>query len=1018
MDLCRMWHEFSPDLNYRPLLSWILITHSENFRETGQLKDAISNAEEAVAVCRRMAGQLIDSGSKLFWTAEDEWKAVTFLRALFALAAAHASADRHLAAYEAAKEGFQTVLRFPKINYPPSAKTIDTFIDQLCKVAEGGEFSLGMLAENVIMFRDLARPYPPIFSTPFLHILHAYAYLRQQHPPDFSNLRLFLEPKSGSPRPLDTFSNLKVYIEDFNPYGGIIEDVIRAYPWDSKEDVVPLIKDIFGTHFHQATRAIHQMISKLMTDPHSDPVILEWVLADVVFAILPLVTRAQQLVLMEIMMKVVGHLRTVMPTPSFQTASVLWYFSCGLWTAGLLNEVMPIIDEALEYRRCGLAGDNDHTEDWLREWIVNRTFVLCDMCRIPEAIAAAQEARPIFALDTDILRYHAIRIRLVQRTGRDREAIQLLRNVVSEVGLFWTEDDVDTRCYTQILLADLAEIRRRTGQFRNALTDAERAVAAGRKDVAMKHESMAPAERSLVHALSTLSNCLAAVGRNDEALAASEESTSRYKLSASWNGLYALRREELGANAFGALSLRLATSGQLEAALLNAEKAIELYRESVSLTPRLLPTLASSLKNLASILWNAGRRDECISACDEAVSIMRNVADNETYFLGALGEALDQLARYLDEKGYTERATAATSESGGVRNKIALLPPEPEFLCSDVEMDESEDEYEDEAWETAMESEDDNYQDAETDIELKASELEGAGVDLASMQPADLPPEAEAAREVGAEASTSGSKTRSITDALRVASWVAQEFATESARPARPVSPSGMPPSSILGGSLLARTRAGDRYVVSSTSARPRPAVDGSRDVRRKRAQKRRSCTTIRKHFIADVARWIRDADRHCFPLPSSSCIPTRRKSHSSAGAESWPFLGPVPRTCATPTASSPLAPRDHDVTCPPRYRDWIGHPLLSSHRALERLFATHDASQREVADCHHARAHEQARIHARRKSDEIGDAGDASGLHFARAPPASAFPTRPSTRASPRSFQGAVSLGFRGYLA
>ncbi|KAJ6488384.1 hypothetical protein DFH09DRAFT_1455696 [Mycena vulgaris] len=96
MDLCRMWQELSPDLDYRPLLSGILIVHSENLRETGQLKDAISNAEEAVAVCCGMAGQLTDSGSELFWTAEDEWKAVAFLQALFTLAAAHASADRHL----------------------------------------------------------------------------------------------------------------------------------------------------------------------------------------------------------------------------------------------------------------------------------------------------------------------------------------------------------------------------------------------------------------------------------------------------------------------------------------------------------------------------------------------------------------------------------------------------------------------------------------------------------------------------------------------------------------------------------------------------------------------------------------------------------------------------------------------------------------------------------------------------------------------------------------------------------
>ncbi|KAJ6499877.1 hypothetical protein DFH09DRAFT_844817, partial [Mycena vulgaris] len=178
-------------------------------------------------------------------------------------------------------------------------------------------------------------------------------------------------------------------------------------------------------------------------------------------------------------------------------------------------------------------------------------------------------------------------------------------------------------------------------------------------------------KHGLVHSLTTLSNCLAGVGRNDEALLAAQEATSTYSLCAPrmWGSLYTYRREELGGNVFHALSLRLVASGQLETALLNAERATELYRESVSLAPRHLPTLASSLQNLASILWNIGRRDQSISACDEAVSIVRKVADNETYFLGTLGEALDQLAGYLAEKGDNEGAAAAMYESAEVRRR-------------------------------------------------------------------------------------------------------------------------------------------------------------------------------------------------------------------------------------------------------------------------------------------------------------------------------------------------------------
>ncbi|KAJ7891228.1 hypothetical protein B0H14DRAFT_2289248, partial [Mycena olivaceomarginata] len=99
------------------------------------------------------------------------------------------------------------------------------------------------------------------------------------------------------------------------------------------------------------------------------------------------------------------------------------------------------------------------------------------------------------------------------------------------------------------------------------------------------------------------------------------------------------------------LSLRLVTSGKAQPALLNTEKATELYRELVALAPRHLPTLASSLRNLGSILWDVGCRDEAIAACEEAVGIMRKVSSPETYFCPALAEALEQLAGYLGEKG-------------------------------------------------------------------------------------------------------------------------------------------------------------------------------------------------------------------------------------------------------------------------------------------------------------------------------------------------------------------------------
>ncbi|KAJ6499866.1 hypothetical protein DFH09DRAFT_1375915 [Mycena vulgaris] len=721
---CRSWQEISPDVEDCSLLGQILITHSENLRMNGLLEAAISIAEEAVAVFRGMAAQLTEAAAEVScWGEPDDYKAVKISDAFFAHAAALASDDRHVAAYEAAKEGFQTVLRFPRTDYPPPAKVIDTFIDQLCHVAEGGSLSLGMLADDMILFRDLARVYPKEYPTLFLRLLHTYVYMSQQESPDFRNLRIFLEPDNASPIPvLD--SSRELNIQDSID---VINDAMRAYCrlGPAIPDVLPLIKNIFIAHFDQAVAVLREIASKFMTIPNSDPTSIFHGLLE----ILPHVTRAKQLVLVEIMTKIVGHLRTNKAPSSYQTHGMLLNFSWALWNAGSLNDAIALCDEAVECLRCSPRDDGYSDLD---SWLVRRIFILWDMGQISQAIEAAGLLVIEKMTDSlDILNYYMIRKQILQRAGRNWEAVKLLRDACGELEWLRVEDPY-LFGYAHTLLADLAAAQRLTGQLGKAVEDAERAVAACREDV--EGENMELQKHALVHSLTTLSNCLAGVGRNDEALVAAEEAASTYSLHAPrmWGGfLYTLRREELGANAFHASSLRLVASGQLEAALLNAERATESYRELVFLAPLHLPTLASSLQNLASILWNIGRRDESISTCDEAVSIVRKVADNETYLLGALGEALDQLAGYLSEKRDTEGASAVTDESAEVRHRIGLLPLEPEFLFLHFET-ESEDEDDDQAWETATESEEE-YHHAAMDVEV-------AGLDPAStITSQDLP---------------------------------------------------------------------------------------------------------------------------------------------------------------------------------------------------------------------------------------------------------------------------------------
>ncbi|KAJ6488381.1 hypothetical protein DFH09DRAFT_1209622, partial [Mycena vulgaris] len=561
-----------------------------------------------------------------------------------------------------------------------------------------------MLADDMILFRDLARVYSEL-SIPFLRSLHAYAYMSQQQCPDFRNLRILLEHSFAQIPVLDPSRELKVH-----DCIAVIKDAMAYYfrPRLAIRDVLPLLKNIFIAHFDQAVAVLREIASEFITIPNSHPLFFVRELSD----ILLLVTRAQKLVLVEIIAKIRGHLRTN-EAFFYHPGGMLMTFSLAFWNAGSLNDAIALCDEAVKYLRCSPRDDGYNYLDF---WLVRRTSILWDMGQIPQAIEAAH----LLVIEETTgslnrLNYYMIRKQILQRTGRNWEAVKLLRDASGEVERLRVEDPY-LDGYAHILLAELAAARRLTGQLGKAVEDAERAVAACRDNV--EKENREEQKHALVHSLTTLSNCLAGVGRNEEALVAAEEAASTYSLCAPrmWGFLYTLRREELGANAFHALSLRLVASGQLEAALLNAERATELYRESVSLAPRHLPTLASSLQNLASILWNIGRRDESISVSDEAVSIMRKVANSETYFLGAFGEALDQLAGYLAEKGDSDGASAATDESAEVRCRIELLPPEPEFLFSAIETD-SEDEDDDQEWETATESEEE-YHDAAIDVEL------------------------------------------------------------------------------------------------------------------------------------------------------------------------------------------------------------------------------------------------------------------------------------------------------------
>ncbi|KAJ7141053.1 hypothetical protein C8R44DRAFT_974697 [Mycena epipterygia] len=438
----------------------------------------------------------------------------------------------------------------------------------------------------------------------------------------------------------------------------------------------------------------------MIQNPTSDSDTLDWALNHITLDILPVVPHPKQVILLATMADIVGHFRGI--TKSSETAREKRSFSnilsrhfYGFWLAGLLNDALVVSDEALKYLRPTLDTDegNNSNLNVLRYWHVSRTAVFFDMGRIDQAIQAAHKAKTVYPdleqMEDHFLAFCMIQTHILQCTAKHQETLQMLQRLIPILKAKKEKDEL----IWHILLVEFAAVRGHVGQLEKAVKDAEKAVSACQKD-------MADAECqkfALVHSLTTLSNCLAAVGKNTEALMVVTEATSIYNLNASdmWGDFaFPFRKQGLGAKTFLSLSLRLATLGQLDEALSNTKKATNLFRELVLLAPGNLPSLAISLQNQASILWNICCQDEAISACKEAVTIMQKVAERETYFLADLAAGLIQLALYLSDVGDNDSASAATAECEEVQKKIALLPPQPDFLFEEVVQEPEDETYE------------------------------------------------------------------------------------------------------------------------------------------------------------------------------------------------------------------------------------------------------------------------------------------------------------------------------------
>ena len=127
-----------------------------------------------------------------------------------------------------------------------------------------------------------------------------------------------------------------------------------------------------------------------------------------------------------------------------------------------------------------------------------------------------------------------------------------------------------------------------------------------------------------------------------------------------------------------ALGIRLSNIGRREEALTAAEEAVRLRRGLAAAHPdAFTPDLAQSLNNFANTLCNLGRREEAFTAANEAMHHYRALAAaRPDTFTPDLALSLNILANSLSDLGRREEALTATEEAVRVYRTLAAARPD------------------------------------------------------------------------------------------------------------------------------------------------------------------------------------------------------------------------------------------------------------------------------------------------------------------------------------------------------
>nr|GAT44953.1 tetratricopeptide repeat family [Mycena chlorophos] len=677
--------------NHIPFID-ALFTHLVNLQDNGRHDTALSLSllEEAVTLARcDIAASLAHyKPEDKEWSEQDAYAGRLCCSAFFRYSAMLSVAKRPADSCAVAVEGLRFMARMPKTTAAPIiiGPVVDRFIHQLCIMCETSTFTFDSFSAYVTLFQSLAELLPDDFAVQFVRLLHAYAYLCSQERSEDGphclpcDLRVFLEPSFDVPIP-----DLPPYHHPL--YGhliGSVDAAISAFFFRPKEFSFDLILNLFMAHPALATLAFERAVNDALDAGKSDPQLFDWMVHTILEVRIGLMSSSERSCLATLLQRIcsVHGAMLLRFCPDCTLSSVR-----RLWLEGMAVDANDLIGVYL-----GMDYEDSVS---IQETLLMRVAILWDLGHVEDAVAVMRDVERSTAFTGTLLMsgssnqtwfpfYCRLRIQLLRRTGRIRELRDFLEELLPGPVVEPQWDDrsgilaQDDLQYVLALLEHVG-LKRESGERDEALNDAQTVVEMCRRspDDPVGDEFRLCA---LVYALVALGKCFATVGRDDDAVVTYREAVSicdAQKPSFWMFFLQTTRKQDIIATAQNALLL---STGGPEGGVEYEKHVIGRYRALAIVSPRHRLVLAESLCSLSRML---PATEHAVSACEEAVSILRDLVEKEECLVPILADALEQLGRLVEG---TDRVVPVQKEAQEMRLRAQSLPVPTDELFRPLRM--------------------------------------------------------------------------------------------------------------------------------------------------------------------------------------------------------------------------------------------------------------------------------------------------------------------------------------------